>query len=463
MILSKSIGVNSKAQLLTWWAVTAAMLTSSWYGQIAADEDSQSIVLAQSIVRRLSKGDLEKILESFDATMKLALPVATLKQNWLATTEQFGEFQKTEGTRTEDVMKFKVVFVTMVFERGKLDCKVVVDAENRVAGLFFVPSGKYAPPTYVKRDSFNEKEIQVGKGFFPLMGTLTTPVGDGPFPAVLLVHGSGPHDRDETIGPNKPFRDLAQGLASRGIAALRYEKRTKQYATMMALTSGNLTVQEETVNDAAAAVETLLGQAKIDPKRVFVLGHSLGGMLLPRIAAATGKPAGFISLAGSTRPMEDLILEQTKYIVSIDGKLTAEEEEALTKIEQQVTVVKSTDLSPKTPAADLPLGVPAKYWLDLRDYRPAEAAAKITKPLLFLQGERDYQVTLVDFAGWRKALEQRKDVKFISYPRLNHLFMDGGQADEFNANPKSTPLEYFTAGNVAEPVVTDIADWITSN
>ena len=113
---------------------------------------------------------------------------------------------------------------------------------------------------------------------------------------MILVHGSGPHDRDETIGPNKPFRDLAHGLASQGIAVLRYEKRTKEHPIRMALSVNTITVKEETIDDAVAAFEALASQEKIDPKRIFVLGHSLGGTLLPRIGKAKDGIAGFISL-----------------------------------------------------------------------------------------------------------------------------------------------------------------------
>lgn len=420
----------------------------------ATKEHEQAVTLATAVVEDLSKSEFDTVVAGFDTTMKSGLPAATLKQVWEGTLSQFGEFKKSGGVRADKVDKYVVVLVTMEFARGKLDAKVVYDAEHKVAGFFFVPNGKYEQPSYAKPDSFTEVEISVGKGLLPLPGTLTLPKGDGPFPAMVLVHGSGPNDRDETIGPNKPFCDLAHGLASRGIAVLRYEKRTKQYATLMALTSGALTVQEETVNDAAAAVDTLLGQDKIDRARIFVLGHSLSGYVIPRIAKATDKPAGFISLAGSTRPMEDLILEQTEYILSLDGKLSEAEEKELAKIKAQVARVKSKELTPSTSASDLPLGIPAKYWLDLRDYNPAESAKDIKKPLLFLQGERDYQVTLEDFAGWRAAVGSREDVKLIAYPKLDHLFREG--------TGKSAPVEYFAPGSVAEEVVRDIVSWVNS-
>jgi dienelactone hydrolase len=435
-------------------SILLALLLLTQAENATAPSAERQTVVAKTLVSQLAAGEFEQATEPFDATMRKVLSASKLKTVWEGTTALYGKFEKTGQTRVEAAAPYQIVFVTMQFSRGRLDAKVVFDKEDKVAGLFFVPSGKYEPPSYVKPDRFHESEIQIGKGFFPLTGTLSIPTGDGPFPAVVLVHGSGPHDRDETIGPNKPFRDLAQGLASRGIAVLRYEKRTKQHALTMSLLGGKLTVKEETVGDAAAAVDALADRKEVDPKRIFVLGHSLGGMLIPRIAAASDKIAGFISLAGSTRPMEDLILEQSRYILSLDGELNDEARKQLAQIEQQVAKVKSDELNDSTPASELPLGVPAKYWLDLRGYDPAEEAKKVTQPMLILQGERDYQVTLVDFARWREALDNRDNVKLISYPDLNHLFMFG--------KGKSVPAEYFEPGHVAEVVIDDIAKWVSA-
>jgi dienelactone hydrolase len=418
----------------------------------SADHSANQIGIARNLVAQMAAGEFDKAVEPFDPIMKRALPADKLKEVWDGLTKQDGALQRVNETAAEKVQQYEVVYVTCEFQRAKLDTKVVFTAENKVTGLFFVTSGKYKPPTYADPSKFEEKEIVVGRGAWSLPGTLSLPRGAGPFPGVILVHGSGPHDRDETIGPNKPFRDVAHGLASRGIAVLRYEKRTRHHQILMALSVNSITVKEETIDDAAAAVEALRSQEKIDPKRIFVLGHSLGGMLIPRIGKAAPSIAGFISLAGSTRPLEDLVLEQTRYIVSLDGKPSPEAQKKLAEIERQVAKVKSHKLTADTPMSDLPLGVPARYWLDLRGYDPAAAARSLPQPMLILQGERDYQVTMEDFANWKKALGSRQDVTFISYPGLNHLFVEG--------KDKSTPAEYSAPGNVAKAAIDDIAKWI---
>ncbi len=185
-------------------------------------------------------------------------------------------------------------------------------------------------------------EIKQGNGFLP--GTLTIPKDNGPFPAIVLVHGSGPNDRDETIGPNKPFRDLAWGLASRGIAVLRYEKRTKVYGLKLSQDkklAASLTVNEETIDDAISAVGLLRTIDKIDSQKIFVLGHSLGGMMIPRIASRNPRVAGFIIMAGTTGKIEEAILEQTRYIFSLQGILTEEARKKLKELEELVAKVKA--------------------------------------------------------------------------------------------------------------------------
>jgi len=392
-------------------------------------------------------------VEQFDDTMKTALPEPKLQETWTSVLTQVGPFKQAGSARVETRGAFTVVVVTCDFQKAAVDVSVVFDQEKRVAGLFFAPAKKvfnYAPPAYVKPDAFREKETNVGTGEWTLPATLTIPVGAGPFPAIVLVHGSGPNDRDETIGSNKPFKDLAWGLASKGIAILRYEKRTKQYgAKLVALP--NLTAKEEVVDDALAAVEVLRKTEGIDAKRIFVLGHSLGGMLVPRIGRLDPNIAGLISLAGATRALEDVIPEQLAYIFSLDGTISPEEQKQLDEAKEQAAKVKA--LKPEDASSTtLVFGVPASYWLDLRGYDPAEAAKGLKQPLLILQGERDYQVTMEDFKRWNTALAGKRNVTLKSYPGLNHLFIAG--------TSRSTPLEYDQAGHVDEHVIDDIASWI---
>jgi uncharacterized protein len=424
-------------------------------GAPAAAEPTDLGARAKEFLGLLAKEDFAGATKDFDAAMKKALPADKLEATWKVLTAQFGAFQKPGETRVVKAGQYDVVFVTCAFSKATLDAKVSFNGDKQIAGLFFTPHKApvpYTAPAYVRPEAFKETEVRVGSGEWELPGTLALPVGDGPFPAVVLVHGSGPNDRDEAVGGQKPFRDLAGGLASRGIAVLRYEKRTRQHGTKVVASKEPFTVKEEVIDDALAAVALLHKNPVIDGKRVFVLGHSLGAGLAPQMAAADPKIGGLIILAGFTRPLEDMILEQTKYLLSLEDSLAEKDKQArLDKLKELIDRIKDPKLAPDTPASDL-MGGSGAYWLSLRDYHPVEAAGKLHCPLLILQGERDYQVTMDDFANWKKALAGHKDVTLKSYPKLNHVFAEG--------EGKGKPEEYEKPGHVAQEVIDDIAEWI---
>ncbi len=335
---------------------------------------------------------------------------------------------------------------------------VNVDAQGLIDGLHIGPvtpptTVPYQPPSYADQQSFTEQSITVGEGTqWALPGTLTLPKGAGPFPVVILVQGSGPSDRNEMVGPNRPFQDLAWGLASRGVAVLRYDKRTFVYPKQTQAESATFTVQQESIDDAIQAAKLVRSMPEIDSKRIYVLGHSLGGYVAPRIGQQDPSLAGLIILAGSTRPLEDVILDQVTYLDSLNGGPTPAQTAAINELKAQVARVKDPNLSPNTPASELPLSIPAAYWLNLRGYQPATVAAGLDMRLLVLQGARDYQATTADFAGWQAALSGHSNARLILYPDLNHLFQTG--------SGKATPAEYEKPGHVAEKVITDIAEWV---
>jgi dienelactone hydrolase len=408
---------------------------------------------AEAMVAALARGDFAAAGKDFDDAMKKALPEDKLKETWATLQKKVGPFQKQTGVRAEAGKKYQFVYVTCHFEKMDLDARVVFDG-GKVTGLQFRPPQRayeFKPPPYARPESFREVAVVVGEGGdWPLPGTLSLPKGDGPFPAVVLLHGSGPHDRDETIGPNKPLRDLAWGLASQGVAVLRYEKRTREQGRRW---KPSMTFREETVDDAVAAAALLRKRPEVDGKRVFVLGHSLGAVAAPEVGRRDPALAGLILLAGNTRPLEDVVLDQVTYILSLSpGK---DDKEELEKLQKQVARVKDRGLTADTPSSELPLGAPAAYWLALREYDQAATAARLKLPMLLLQGERDYQVTMADFAGWKKALAGHKDVWLKSYPKLNHLFMEG--------EGKARPAEYDKAGHVSREVVDDVAAWVKAH
>ena len=424
--------------------------------------DNDKISIAQQLVSQFVQGNFEAAVQSLDESLRQQLPVEKLQATLQALVASVGKFKEQVGAHTFQMPYTELVIVTCAFANASLDINVAFNEPGKIVGLTITPVGSveqqylavYNPPAYVNQDLFTEREVQIGKGEWVLPGTLSVPVGEGPFAAVLLVHGSGPNDRDEAIGPNKPFRDLAWGLASQGIAVLRYDKRTKVYPEKMRDLVSTITVKEEVLDDVLDAVSLLRGIAEVNTQRIVVLGHSLGGYLLPRIGAADTGIAGLVVLAGLCRTLEDTILDQFSYIYSLSGTLSAEQHKQLDELKKQVALVKSPDLSLSTLASDLPLGVSPAYWLDLRGYHPEEIARGLPQPMLILQAEGDYQVTMEDFQIWKSALSECSDVQFKSYAGLSHLFMP------FEGGEKSTPAAYNVPGHVVEEVIKDITEWV---
>jgi dienelactone hydrolase len=417
---------------------------------------------ARAFLSDLQKGDFVLAEKDFDPTMSKALGPDKLEALWTKQLPaQVGAFKTQGPARREEMQGYQIVLVTCEFEKATLDARVAFDKDGRIAGLFFVPPApavKYEPPAYADPSKFTETEVTVGSGEWALPGTLTMPKGPGPFPGVVLVHGSGPNDRDESIGPNRPFQDIAWGLATRGIAVLRYDKRSKVYGQRIVADpklEATMTVKDETIDDALTAAALLEKTKGIDPKRVFILGHSLGGYLMPRIALAA-RPlhiAGFIIMAGLTRPLDDTILRQMEYIYGLAGpNISEEDKKKLAEIKADVAKIKALTEADRGSTVKI-LGAMPAYWLDLRGYDPPEVAESVHKPILILQGGHDYQVTTEDFDNWKKALGGRKDVEFRLYPDLNHLF--------YESPGMATPLDYMQRhGSVAPVVIDDIAHWI---
>jgi pimeloyl-ACP methyl ester carboxylesterase len=422
--------------------------------QISADVEK----IAQTVIEHLGRGDYSAAFSYFDSNLKVAFPEAQLKNTWEQIVSQVGLFQKSTGVRTTLQQGRRIVIITCQFEKDLLDIQLGFNDQSQVVGLSFAQAEAaapamptYTPPDYVIARSFSEVEVTIGSGEWALPGTLTVPFcGNEPVPAFVFVHGSGPNDRNETIGPNQPFHDLAWGLASHCIAVLRYDKRTFTHASKFTpKVLAAFTTQQEVVEDALLAVKLLRQTSGIDAQKIYLMGHSEGGMLLPRIAQQNPDLAGLVFMAAPSRPLEELILDQLTYLSELDGNVTDEEATNLEAVKSDIARIHSPDLSPN----DSLLGIGAAYWLDLRGYRPAESAKALSLPMYILQGGRDYQILAdKDFIGWKTVLQDKENIIFKLYPELNHLFIPGVGT--------SIPQEYQVEGHVSQEVIDDIAEWL---
>ena len=399
--------------------------------------------------------EADSIHAALNDELKAQLSPAMFKDMLPQVERQFGKLQQAGSWQSDVVQGYLLYYRDLQFERYTLRFLLSFDDDGRLNTIRLMPAPAPAAAAPQAYDSagVEERALTVGADGFRLPATLALPKGlpAGKVPCVVLVHGSGPNDRDETIGPNKPFRDLAWGLAARGIATLRYDKRTRVYGAACVPQGRVLDYDTEAVDDAVAVVAVACGLQEVDADSVFVLGHSLGGTLAPRIAGRAPGLAGIIVLAGLARPLEDAYAEQVAYLASLAGgdagRQTAE-------ARRQADNVKRLGTGAFADSIALPMNLPETYWRMANAYRPVEAAAGLSVPVLVLQGERDYQVTMQDFALWRMGLLHCRNASFKSYPKLNHLLQEG--------TGKSIPLEYNQASPVPAYVVDDIAQFIRS-
>lgn len=421
---------------------------------IAAAFDAEQVRLATRFLDLLDAAKYEDALAMATPRLQQGLAGGKLQQAWEGVPATFGKRESRGEPRCETIEGQSVVSSRLQFGMLALDARVAFDANNAISGFWIVPASKPSTATAKTADAAHrERELSVGEEPLALPATLTLPMGDGPFPAVVLVHGSGPHDRDETIGPNKPFLDLADGLADQGIAVLRYEKRTRVHPEAFA--GATFTVDDETVDDALAAVALLRTQQDIDSRNIFVAGHSLGALMAPRIGERDPAIAGLILLAAPASKLEDIVVRQTRYLARLQGVGNGEIDKALAAIEPQREAVKqlAADAAPGTP---LLLGLPASYWRDLNGYDPIATAGLIKQPMLILQGGRDYQVTVADeFSVWRAAFATNPRFEMIEYPLLGHAFMTG--------NDPPGPKDAERPAHVDHKVLDDIARWVKGN
>jgi len=307
-----------------------------------------------------------------------------------------------------------------------------------------------------------EEKIVVGSGGeYPLNGMLTIPEeGNAPYPAVVFVHGSGSSDMDSKVYNVRPFRDLAEGLAKLGIACIRYDKRTFVYGKKMMKNPEirkNLTVKEETIEDAILAADMLRNDERIDSGRIFIAGLSMGGMLAPRIDDEGGNFAGLIIMAGTPRRLEVVMKDQlNEYVKTSKGLVKWIVKKQGAKINAKFENL--YDLNDEE-AKNKPVvgkSIMALYFKDMGKKQVREYLENCSKPVLVMQGDGDFHVSVEkDFNEYKDILKDAPNATFKLYPGINHVFMPVVTGDI-----KKVKQEYSKPQHVVDYVINDIAEWI---
>ena len=324
------------------------------------------------------------------------------------------------------------------------------------------------PQNPVKPYPYREEEVSYDnkQQSVTLAATLTIPQGKGPFPAVVLITGSGPQDRDETLLGHKPFLILADYLTRHGIVVLRADDRGTAKSTGDFKTA----TTADFATDTEAGIAYLKTRAEVNPRKIGLIGHSEGGVIAPMIAARNKDVAFIVMMAGTGVPGDQVIVAQGEAIEVASGKSSEEAAKNATKEKEILTLVETEKdkavlekelkekLAGQIPEAQIGLQieqVTSPWFRYFLTYDPATALRKVTCPVLAINGSLDKQVLPAqNLPAIRKALEEggNKHFEVDELPGLNHLFQTA---------KTGAPSEYAEIEETMSPVALEkISTWI---
>lgn len=411
-------------------------------------DESMALQIAKEMTQEMLDGKFERIAKAMPDETQATYTPEYLKSGYDTTVLPLGSFIGVQESKAQTVDGIIYVGSILEYENNGLLVTFGFNTEQRLTTFYL--NYQTIEKEEETSDLYTEKDITVGSSQFPLNGILTMPANVKNPPIVVLVQGSGQNDMDETAGAvsNKPFEDIAKGLAEKGIASIRYNKRYYQYLDQMPET---MTIYDEILDDVALAIDYAAGVDGIDSNKIYVAGHSLGGMLAPKIANDNPEVAGIIVLAGSARQLQDIIYDQNEEVLVQDDTLTEEERtQYLAMIKENIDAAKNVTADQ---LAEPMLGFTGYYWRALNEIDTKTIVTGLSIPMLFLQGSADFQVyPEKDFVLWKELLKGHDNASFIEYENLNHLFMPTTGARDVT--------DYNVKANVDDKVITDMAEWI---
>lgn len=426
--------------------------TGNQSDQDTGDQSDPSSVseATRQFVQLLAGSEFDQAYQQLTDRAQQLTSAGELEAVWLGFSAVGGSYGGIEGVETTVRSGFDAGNVTLDFERGTHVMQVVFG--DTLTPRSAVVGDEYERPDYVDPARFESREASLETESCKMDATVALPTdadtGDG-VPGVVLVHGSDPvgaADKDLTNRGSKVFTDLGEGLATQGVATMRYDRRTN--ACPRSLEPSEYTLDAVSVDDALLAIERLRETDGVDPDRIVVAGHSLGGLAMPRIVERDGNLAGGIGLAAPARSFHEIFIDQFEYLATVGEFEWDRMQQAYEQWRDRIDRIRQGDYNP----GDIVLDYPGALWDSVTAYDHIETARQTDVPLLFLQGSRDYQVTVEDdLSLWQSELDGRQATTFREYDGLNHLF-------KFGEGP-SVPTAYPLRNPVEEAVVTDIADW----
>ncbi|KAH7234202.1 hypothetical protein MRS44_002002 [Fusarium solani] len=426
-------------------------LLPSWISRGSYNEQQLSII-ATTTIQLLQDGRWSYLRNQFALPLRFFLTETVLEKGWQMITATTGPIQRI-GQPVISGGWFLSAKVPVHFSRANLALIIQMRSSGKLIGLRVSPlfaaglGQDWKPPPYAELGAEREVELKLGSKL-EVPGILCLPKEPGAFPCVIFLSGSGPCDMDSTVGSVKPLKDLALGLAQHGIASIRFDKVTLKHAQKFK-NSATITVGDEYLDQANDAIAQAIQHSEIDPNRIFIIGHSLGATVAPYLAQTADRIRGVVLLAAPSQPLHRAYVRQLRYFASLDSEPVEAMQELIAEAEQKADAADSGT----TVAKDLPFGLPASYWNSVRELDPVGTSQKLEKPMLLLQGSRDYQVTVEDdWVEWERVLGNKRNACLRVFEGLDHCFIKGEGI--------STPADYDVPGNVDLEVVRDISRWI---
>lgn len=438
-------------------SATVAPLVGIWEGTL----DAQAMKLRLRFTLR--KGEKDQITGVFDSIDQGAngLPLSGLSLNG---NDFHFDLRAVAGTFDGNVNEDRTAIKGTWRQRGGAELPLEWKKVDK-------PTALNRPQVPNKPYPYREAEIQYANKRVPgveLAGTLTLPEGAGPFPAVVLISGSGPQDRDESLMGHKPFLVLADHLTRKGIAVLRFDDRGVGKSTG---NFGNAT-SADFATDALASVDYLKTRSEIDSKRIGLVGHSEGGMIGPIAAVQSPDVAFLVLIAGPGIPIPELLRQQAELILRAAGKSDAEIDKKVAQQKQVFEVLRNekdqnalqaklkaivaseADKSSATPDTSIAM-MTSPWFRFFLAYAPADSLSKIKIPVLAVNGEKDLQVEpKSNLSGIRAALTKADNNNFtiVELPGLNHLLQQSNTG---------SPAEYGAIEETMNPSALELmSNWI---
>lgn len=419
----------------------------------ASAQQSDLEPLSQLMITQLGRKQFDSVYHRFSEDLRRQLSLHRIESSWEHFEEKYGALVSKGESVITPKDSLWISETKIAFESKSFIVQLTFNHRSELCGFFIRNINlPYSPPDYAKPQHFREYHLTVAAKGYSNKGILSLPVNRGRYPLVIISGGSGPTDMDGTIGPNKPYQDIAWALASGNIAVYRFDKRTRNRDNLDTAKQDRFGVKEEYIDDMIAVVDYFRRHEQINPGEIYILGHSQGGYMLPAFARSMGnKVKGYINLAGNYSTLAPMLEYQFGYFKqqSSDSAAIAAYESLIAKARYMQQNIRNKHALKDS----LIPGLTPYYLEDMEDHSPAMLVKHLyNKNVLVIHGGRDYQVPVPEAEAWEKALSSSCCATFKVFGKLNHIMQEG--------EGLSTPAEYDKQQNIPQYLTDYISEWV---